>query len=172
MAFACIQSFIPRYLNDFFAYDNSHVLQDSLAVFRHLLSFNDAELAAHMDEIGFLPDLFAIPWFLTLYTRIFILIFMFSLYYPWSIDVFPMDKLLHLFDRILVCPPALSLYIGISILRQLRSTLLAASFNESIMLFSETPVRCFCFLLFLPLLSPLFFCCWKPLTKPQKGRRH
>ena len=81
MAFACIQSFIPRYLNDFFAYDNSHVLQDSLAVFRHLLSFNDAELAAHMDEIGFLPDLFAIPWFLTLYTRIFIFIFMFSFFY-------------------------------------------------------------------------------------------
>eukprot|EP00160_Parvularia_atlantis_P001808 Unigene11467_Nuclearia_a/m.34973 Unigene11467_Nuclearia_a/g.34973 ORF Unigene11467_Nuclearia_a/g.34973 Unigene11467_Nuclearia_a/m.34973 type:complete len:266 (+) Unigene11467_Nuclearia_a:1151-1948(+) len=75
-----------------------------------------------MDDIGFLPELFAIPWFLTLYTH-----------------VFPMEKIFHLFDRIIVSPPALSLHIGIAILRQLRATLLAASFNESIMLFSETP---------------------------------
>ena len=96
-AFACIQAFIPRFLDDFFAYDNTHVLQvcfvvmscehngagwraekiaagiartqDSLAVFRQLLSFHDAELAAHLDDVGFHPELYAIPWFLTLYTR-------------------------------------------------------------------------------------------------------
>jgi len=45
------------------------VSQDSLAVFRHLISFHDPELAAHLDDIGFMPDLYAIPWFLTLYTR-------------------------------------------------------------------------------------------------------
>jgi hypothetical protein len=38
-------------------------------VFRQLLSFHDAELAAHLDDVGFLPELYAIPWFLTLYTR-------------------------------------------------------------------------------------------------------
>lgn len=27
VAFACIQAFIPRFLDDFFAYDNTHVLQ-------------------------------------------------------------------------------------------------------------------------------------------------
>ena len=36
-------------------------------------------------------------------------------------------------------PPSLPLYVGIAILRQLRTHLLSAGFNESIMLFSEAP---------------------------------
>jgi len=50
-----------------------------------------------------------------------------------------MDKILRLFDHLLVGPPSLPLYVGIAILRQLRGTLLAAGFNESIMIFSDTP---------------------------------
>lgn len=69
LAFACLQRFIPRFLRNFFLYDNSHVIQEYLAVFRHLLSFHDPELSSHLDNIQFNPELYAIPWFLTLFTR-------------------------------------------------------------------------------------------------------
>lgn len=69
IAFACLQKFIPKFLNNFFLSDNAPVLQEYLAVFRHLLSFHDPELSSHLDTIGFMPDLYAIPWFLTLFTR-------------------------------------------------------------------------------------------------------
>lgn len=69
IAFACLQKFIPKFLNNFFLSDNTPVLQEYLAVFRHLLSFHDPELSSHLDTIGFMPDLYAIPWFLTLFTR-------------------------------------------------------------------------------------------------------
>jgi len=56
-------------LNDFFLFDNSPILQEYLAVFAHILSFHDPELASHFHDIDFIPELYAIPWFLTLYSR-------------------------------------------------------------------------------------------------------
>ncbi|KAG0167463.1 hypothetical protein DFQ30_006037 [Apophysomyces sp. BC1015] len=68
IAFACLQKFIPRYLNNFFLSDNTIVLQEYLAIFRHLLSYHDPALSSHLETIRFMPDLYAIPWFLTLFT--------------------------------------------------------------------------------------------------------
>ncbi|KAF9368827.1 hypothetical protein CPB97_004217, partial [Podila verticillata] len=45
------------------------VIHEYLAVFRHLLSFHDPELSSHLDHIGFVPQLYAISWFMTLFTR-------------------------------------------------------------------------------------------------------
>lgn len=121
LAFACLQKFIPRFLNNFFLSDNAPVLQEYLAVFRHLLSFHDPELSSHLDTIGFMPDLYAIPWFLTLFTH-----------------VFPLDKIYHLWDKLLVGPDSLPLFAGIAILRQIRETLLSYEFNDCIVLFSDS----------------------------------
>ncbi|KAG2234896.1 hypothetical protein INT48_000323 [Thamnidium elegans] len=121
IAFACLQKFIPKFLNNFFLSDNTPVLQEYLAVFRHLLSFHDPELSSHLDTIGFMPDLYAIPWFLTLFTH-----------------VFPLDKIYHLWDKLLVGPSSLPLFAGIAILRQIRDTLLEYEFNDCIVLFSDS----------------------------------
>jgi len=142
LAFACIQAFIPRFLNDFFLYDNSPILQEYLAVFAHILSFHDAELSSHLSEIEFIPELYAIPWFLTLFTRKLLpLSLLKSLGMTNFVlpDVFPLDKIYHLWDRILVRPLSLPCYVGVALLRQLRQTLLASSFNECILLFSDLP---------------------------------
>ena len=40
-----------------------------LAVFSHLLAFHDPGLFSHLDGIGFIPDLYAIPWYLTMFAR-------------------------------------------------------------------------------------------------------
>ncbi|KAI9475379.1 MAG: rab-GTPase-TBC domain-containing protein [Benjaminiella poitrasii] len=110
-----------RFLNNFFLSDNAPVIQEYLAVFRHLLSFHDPELSSHLDTIGFMPDLYAIPWFLTLFTH-----------------VFPLDKIYHLWDKLLVGPSTLPLFAGIAILKQIRDTLLSYEFNDCIVLFSDS----------------------------------
>ncbi|KAI9017945.1 rab-GTPase-TBC domain-containing protein [Phycomyces nitens] len=121
VAFMCLQEFIPKFLNNFFLSDNSPVLQEYLAVFRHLLSYHDPALSSHLETIGFNPELYAIPWFLTLFTH-----------------VFPLDKIYHLWDKLLVGPPSLPLFAGIAILRQIRDVLLGSEFNDCIVLFCES----------------------------------
>ncbi|KAF9575269.1 hypothetical protein EC968_003621 [Mortierella alpina] len=121
LAFACIQKFLPKFLKDMFLHDNSQVIHEYLAVFRHLLSYHDPELSSHLDHIRFIPQLYAISWFMTLFTHI-----------------FPLDKIYHLWDKILVGPSSLPLFVGIAILQQFRSQLLQSEFNEAIGIFSES----------------------------------
>ncbi|KAG0348313.1 hypothetical protein BG004_005448 [Podila humilis] len=121
LAFACIEQFLPKFLKDMFLHDNSQVIHEYLAVFRHLLSFHDPELSSHLDHIGFVPQLYAISWFMTLFTHI-----------------FPLDKIYHLWDKILVGPSSLPLFVGIAILQQFRQELMRSEFNEAIGIFSES----------------------------------
>ena len=69
LAYACLSAFIPKYLHNFFWKDNSAVIQEYLAKFSHLIAFHDPVLKNHLDSIGFVPDLYAIPWFLTMFAR-------------------------------------------------------------------------------------------------------
>lgn len=121
-AFACLTSFINKYAALFFLKDNSAVIHEYLAKFAHLVAFHDPELAVHFDSIEFRPDLYAIPWFLTMFAHI-----------------FPLAKIFHLWDTLLLGSSSFPLCIGVSILKQLRSILLASDFNECILLFSELP---------------------------------
>ena len=41
-----------------------------LASFCALLSYHDPELAAHLDAIGFTPEQYAVPWFMTLFAHV------------------------------------------------------------------------------------------------------
>lgn len=54
-------------------------------------------------------------------------------------DVFPLHKILHLWDRLLLGDHSFPLHVGLSILAQLRDTLLNSGFNECILLFSDLP---------------------------------
>lgn len=85
LAYGCLKNFVNKYAANFFLKDNSAVIQEYLAVFNHLIAFNDAELADHFEEIEFRPDLYAIPWFLTMFSH-----------------VFPLYKIFHLWDTLLL----------------------------------------------------------------------
>ncbi|CAG0883095.1 unnamed protein product [Cyprideis torosa] len=102
--------------------DNALVIQEYLALFSHLISFHDPVLRTHLDEIGFHPELYAIPWFLTMYTH-----------------VFPLQKIFHLWDTLLLGTSSYPLLIGVAILQQLRDALLNFGFNDCILLFSDLP---------------------------------
>ncbi|KAK5650705.1 hypothetical protein RI129_001734 [Pyrocoelia pectoralis] len=121
-AFACLSKFIPKYLHNFFLRDNSAVIHEYLAKFSQLIAFQDPVLANHLENINFIPELFAIPWFLTMFSH-----------------VFPLHKIFHLWDRLLLGDSSFPLHVGLSILTQLRDTLLASGFNECILLFSDLP---------------------------------
>lgn len=122
LAYACMSSFIPKYLFNFFLKDNSHVIQEYLTVFSQMIAFHDPELSNHLNEIGFIPDLYAIPWFLTMFTH-----------------VFPLHKIFHLWDTLLLGNSSFPFCIGVAVLQQLRDRLLANGFNECILLFSDLP---------------------------------
>lgn len=121
-AYSCLKKFIDKYLHNFFLRDNSAVIKEYLAKFKHLIAFLDPLLATHLLKIGFSPELFAIPWFLTMFSH-----------------VFPIQKILNLWDSLLLGSASYPLFIGYSILQQLRSVLLESGFNECILLFSDLP---------------------------------
>jgi TBC domain-containing protein kinase-like protein len=122
VAFGCLTNFVNKYAPYFFLKDNSAVIHEYLTVFSHLIAFHDPELANHFEKIDFRPDLYAIPWFLTMFAH-----------------VFPLQKIFHLWDTLLLGSSAFPLCIGVAILKQLRTILLNSDFNECILLFSELP---------------------------------
>lgn len=122
LAFGCFNAFIDKYLRGFFIKDNQLVVQQYLAMFTELLSFHEHKLASHLKDIGFLPNLYAIPWFLTLFTH-----------------VLPLHKILHLWDHLLLGDEKYPLYIGLAILIQLKDKLMNYSFNDCIVAFSDLP---------------------------------
>ena len=122
LAFACLSAFVQKYLYNFFLKDNSMIIHEYLAVFKQMIAFHDPELFNHLDEIGFQPELYAIPWFLTMFSH-----------------VFPLQKIYHLWDTLLLGSSMLPLCVGVSILEQFREQLLSFSFNECILMFSDMP---------------------------------
>ncbi|CAA9999880.1 unnamed protein product, partial [Nesidiocoris tenuis] len=121
-AYASLTKFIDKYLHNFFLKDNSAVIREYLAKLKHLIAFLDPVLACHLLSIGFSPELFAIPWFLTMFSH-----------------VLPIHKILYLWDALLLRDSSHPLFIGYSILQQFRGTLLKSGFNECILLFSDLP---------------------------------
>eukprot|EP01122_Echinamoeba_exundans_P012881 TRINITY_DN550_c0_g5_i2.p1 TRINITY_DN550_c0_g5~~TRINITY_DN550_c0_g5_i2.p1 ORF type:complete len:946 (-),score=79.65 TRINITY_DN550_c0_g5_i2:24-2861(-) len=121
-AFACLQATIEKYSRNLFTKDNSVFFQEHLHTFKQLLLYHDPELGMHLHTIGFQPDLFAIPWFLTLFTH-----------------DFTIDQIYRLWDRVLVRDSQYPFFLSYSIMKQLRDILLPLDFNSCILLFSSLP---------------------------------
>ena len=69
VAFACFQQFTMRFLKSLFVKDNSATIQSQMKLHLRLLRFHDPQLYQHLCNVGFTPDIYALPWFLTFYTR-------------------------------------------------------------------------------------------------------
>ncbi|KAI6653363.1 hypothetical protein LOD99_3583 [Oopsacas minuta] len=122
IAYASMLNFIDKYVHNFFLKDNSPVMQEYLAVFSQLIAFHAPQLYNHLFDIGFQPELYAIPWFLTVFTH-----------------VFPLEKIFLIWNKLLVNNSTFPLFIGLGILWQLKSNLLTFGFNDCILLFSDLP---------------------------------
>jgi TBC domain-containing protein kinase-like protein len=122
LAYSSLCAFIDKYLHGFFLKDNAKIMQEYLAVFAQMIAYHSPEIFNHLDSTSFNPDLYAIPWFLTMFTH-----------------VFPLHKIYHLWDTLLLGDASFPLFAGISILLQLKSELLNSGFNDCIMMFSDLP---------------------------------
>ena len=125
LAFATMSKFIPKYLQGLFQRDNAKVIQEYLSIFQQLLCHHDPELSNHlsdMDGQAFVPDLYAIPWFLTMFAH-----------------VFPISKIIHLWDTMLLYDSSFPLFIGVAIMLRLKRQLLTFTFNDCILSFSDMP---------------------------------
>jgi TBC domain-containing protein kinase-like protein len=122
LAYASLSAYVDKYLHGFFLKDNSHVMQEYLALFSQLIAFHDPELFVHLADIGFQPQLYAIPWFLTMFTH-----------------VLSLSKIYHLWDVLLLRDQNFPLCVGLALLSQIRHSLLGYDFNECILFFSDMP---------------------------------
>ena len=68
----------------------------------------------------FQPELYTIPWFLTLFAH-----------------VLPLEKSFRLWDGLLLHPPTFIVHVAVAITRQFRDDLLASNFNACVMFFSR-----------------------------------
>ncbi|KAK9497102.1 hypothetical protein O3M35_004479 [Rhynocoris fuscipes] len=122
LAFATLSQFVAKYLNNFFLQDNSEVIKEYLIKLKQLLAFHDPKLANHLHNIDFSPELFAIPWFLTMFSHI-----------------FAINKIVYLWDTLILGDSSYPFYIGLAMLKQMRNLLLESGFNECILIFSDLP---------------------------------
>ena len=121
-AFGCLQACIDRWLPNFFLPDNAVVLQHHLTSFKQLLSYIDPELSWELERGGFHPELYAIPWFLTLFSH-----------------ALPLDKVYQLFDTLLLGKPSLPLFVAVALMQQLRPLLVPLDFNKCVAAFANMP---------------------------------
>lgn len=122
LAFWCLQRAVEKFSRNLFDREQSVYLQEHLQIFKQLLSYHDPQLAMHLNEIGFQPALYAIPWFLTLFTQF-----------------FSLDQISRLWDRVLLDSSQLPFYLAYSMMKQLRDIILPLDFNACILLFSSLP---------------------------------
>ena len=113
---------VNRYLHSFFVKENSSFLQGHLLIFRQLVAYHDPDLATHLFTIEFHPELFAIPWFLTLFTHI-----------------LHMDKIYRLYDQLLLEQTSFPLFLAVAIMKIFRDQLLSMDFNSCILFFTNMP---------------------------------
>lgn len=110
LPFTLFEAFLFRYLERFFAIDNSLFLFKAFRLFHLLLLYHDPNLANHLFEQEFPPELYAPQWFLTLYSR-----------------ALPLPYVLRLWDMIIaVDDPSFTFFIGLALLRRKRNELLLA----------------------------------------------
>ena len=70
-------------------------------IYHSMILVSIPELFNHLDGIGFIPDLYAIPWILTMFAH-----------------VFPLQSIFHLWDKLLLGNSAFPLCIGLAVLYQ------------------------------------------------------
>ncbi|EGC31378.1 hypothetical protein DICPUDRAFT_82742 [Dictyostelium purpureum] len=122
MAFASLKAFVDKYLKILYVPNNFAALSEIMLNYQQLMAYHDPELLIHLIDIQLEPNLYAIPWFITVFAH-----------------VLPIDKLEILWDSILLCPSSLPNFIAVSMLTQFRNSILKMSFENGIKMISMIP---------------------------------
>lgn len=109
--FGMLIKMVNLYLTDLYVKDNSIAMDYKLTLFIKLLTYHEPLISKHMKDTGYYPELFGIPWFLTLYAH-----------------VLSIEKLYKLWDALLLGSPHLISYFGLSIMKRMKKQLLESDF--------------------------------------------
>lgn len=102
--YVLFEAFLFRYLERHLCLDDSSFLFKAFRLFHVLLLYFDPQLALHLKDQDFPPELYSPQWFLTLYSR-----------------TLPLLHTLRLWDMIIaVDDPAFTFFIGLCLLRRRR----------------------------------------------------
>ena len=108
LPYALFEAFLFRYLQRFMCMDDSAFLFKAFRLFHILLMYVDPQLALHLHEQDFSPELYSPQWFLTLYSR-----------------ALPLPHVVRLWDMMIAMDdPSFTFFIGLCLLRKSRTDLL------------------------------------------------
>jgi len=127
-AFGCLHQLIKSHLHPLFQVSNTEALQHQVRLrpshaqssqatlpvqmrrYRRLLAFHEPELAVHLHDVGFDPELYAVPWFLTLFART-----SHSVIFAYAADILPMERIYHLWDTLLLAPNTFPMFVAVAV---------------------------------------------------------
>ena len=69
LTYSLFEAFLFRYLERFFCLDEPYFLYKTFRMFHLLLLYFDPQLALHLHDLEFPPELYSTQWFLTFYSR-------------------------------------------------------------------------------------------------------
>eukprot|EP01133_Synstelium_polycarpum_P012499 gene12499-14671_t len=121
-AFGCLKSFVDKYLKILYVPNNYAALNDIMLTYQQLLSYHDPELSVHLHDVQLEPNLYAIPWFITIFAHL-----------------LPIDKIDILWDTILLGPSSFPFFFAVSIMTQFRTLMLKSNLENCIKALSKIP---------------------------------
>jgi hypothetical protein len=115
------RNFIPHYFNANMDGTNKF-LEQRMELFSSLLRFWDPAVSCYLKLMEISPSMFAVPWFVTLFG-----------------DLWPIEKVIYIWDALFVLGPDFLVFIAISILCHgtNRAKLLRSSFSNAMLFFSR-----------------------------------
>lgn len=127
--FELFYAFVERLMPNMFTDNEFRSLQYSLKVFRLLLMYHDPQLGAILDQNDVIPELYATPWFLTLFSRTLPLK---ALYVLWDHYLVSLAKEEFLYVHFFVC---------LGVLMDSRESILGADKSEIPAVASRVPPK-------------------------------
>eukprot|EP01039_Chlorochromonas_danica_P008734 gene8733-9624_t len=114
ITYALFRAFLFRYLERFFCVDDSAYLFKAFRMFHLLLLYFDPQLAYHLSDLDFIPELYSPQWFLTLFAR-----------------ALPLAHVLRVWDMIIAMDDsAFVFFIGLCLIRSRREELLMSGHDR------------------------------------------
>lgn len=123
-AWACLGALIRMLLPGVFEAGGGQLaaLNSTLGTLQRVIAFLDPELCWHMRNIGLTVDMYAVPWLITLFSHL-----------------LPIPDVFHVWDALIVGDSLLPVFVAAAVLRRIRTTLLAASLDEALVLLTQVP---------------------------------
>eukprot|EP00759_Apiculatamorpha_spiralis_P044813 PhF_6_TR41673/c1_g1_i1/m.63186/K17544/TBCK; TBC domain-containing protein kinase-like protein len=117
IAFGSLVAIVNLFVPNLFNHDE---MAKCTLLYNKLLGYHDPELRTHLEDVEYRPELYVLPWFLTLFSH-----------------VLPLSTVNHMWDAMLLGPVNFIIMLAVSVVHQNRDRFLRMDFNQIILQFGE-----------------------------------